>query len=516
MSAKRAEKRADNRNSIIRVVVGSVLLGIQVWWLVFMILNLEDRFPWVSILVSLIAVMAALVVYCRRMNNAAKIAWMIVIVALPILGVCLYLLMGRRGLTRRKRRLFSEVESYFLKYVSQDPAVFETLDAKSRICANEFRYILNESSMPAYTGTDVQYFSDTTEALDMQIKKLREAKRFIFMEYYAIEDLESFGRIKEVLVEQVNAGVEVRLFYDEIGSVGFLTRQFVREMQALGIDCRLFNPVVPVLNMFMNNRDHRKITVIDGEVGFTGGYNLADEYFHITEPYGYWKDTGIMLTGSAVRSLTVQFLSMWNSISWTDRAPDRYFRVKPYQAAGNAVVQPYGGTPMRHERIAEEVFMNILRGAERYAWFSSPYLVITDEFSRELTAAAKRGVDVRIVVPAIPDKKTVYAETKSFFPQMIRGNVRIYTYTPGFCHAKMCVSDDRMSIVGTINMDYRSLYHHFENAVLIYDEATASEIRKDFEEMYSVSREVTPEDEEAVRKPWRIVQAFLRLVAPLL
>ena len=509
------EKRIDDRNSIVKLIVGSVLLGLQVWWVVFMILNIENRWPFVSTLVTFISIFAALAVYCRRMNSAARIAWMIVIAALPILGLCLYLLMGRQSLTKKKRRLFGEIQSVMRTHVRQDESVMRSLEEEGLREAAIFRYVESETGLPVYRNTDIRYFGETTDALQEMLAQLRLAESFIFLEYYAIEDLESFAPVKKILSEKAAAGVEVRLLYDEIGSVGFLTQSFITRMEALGIKCRVFNPMVPFVNIFMNNRDHRKIVVIDGKVGFTGGFNLANEYFHVTQPYGYWKDSGLMLTGEAVRSLTILFLEMWGATGGYAENPERFLPVIPYEPEEKIYVQPYDGTPMRYERVAEEVYMNILRAAERYVWFSSPYLVITDEFSRELTSAAKRGVDVRIIVPGIPDKKTVYLETQSFFPQLIRAGVRIFIYQPGFCHAKMCVSDDRFSIVGTINLDYRSLYHHFENAVLMKGETVSGEIRDDFLAMFGECREVSAGDAEA-RMPWQIVQAFLRLIAPLL
>ncbi len=512
----RIEKRSDNRNSVLRIAFTAVLLALQVAWLLFMIVNLEDRWPWIGVVITYITLFVAMCIYCRDMNSAFRIAWMTLILSVPVLGLVLYVLIGRKDANRGMKKHFFEVERGMQDLLGQDMAVMEELEKKDPLLKNEFRYVWWAAGKPVYANTDVWYFPDAAEAFRVQLDALRNAKRFIFMEYYAIEDRESFGRVKQILHQKVKAGVEVRLFYDEIGSMHFLTDRFIRQMEALGVQCRVFNPVSPLLNLFMNNRDHRKIMVVDNELGFTGGYNLANEYFHITEPYGYWKDTGIMLRGDAVQSLTHQFLEMWNCMEKTDTDFLRYLVIPPYEAKGAAFVQPYSSTPLRRERVAEEVYMNILRSARRYVWFVTPYLVITDEMSREMTSAACRGIDVRILVPGIPDKKTVYMVTKSYFPQLIRGGVRIYLYTPGFCHAKMCVSDDEMSVVGTANLDYRSLYLHFENAVLVCDQAAARIIRRDFEEMLAASREVTPADMEGKPAPNQLAQAFLRFISPLL
>ena len=307
------------------------------------------------------------------------------------------------------------------------------------------------------------------KGLRAQIADLAKAEKFIFMEYHAIEDAEAWKQIQNVLEERVRAGVEVRVFYDDMGSIGFINTDFIKKLNAVGIQCRVFNPFAPGLNVFLNNRDHRKITVIDGKIGFTGGYNLANEYFNITLPYGTWKDTGIRLEGDAVRSLTVTFLEMWNAVSDKDRNDTDFSLYLPeceYHAKQNGFIQPYADSPLDDEQVGEEVYISMANKAEKYCWFITPYLIITDEMTHALTLAAKRGVDVRIITPGIPDKKMVYSVTRSFYNSLVRNGVRIYEWTPGFCHAKMSVADDCMATCGTINLDYRSLYHHFENRML--------------------------------------------------
>jgi cardiolipin synthetase len=271
----------------------------------------------------------------------------------------------------------------------------------------------------------------------------------------------------------------------------------------------------PFLNIFMNNRDHRKITVIDGKVGFTGGYNLAEEYFNRTHPYGYWKDTGIMLTGDAVRNLTVMFLEMWNAVRKTDMDYDKYLPKVEYTAKEQGFVQPYADSPLDHETTGENVYMNLIKNAKHEIFFTTPYLIITDEMSRELRMAARRGVDVRIVTPGIPDKKMVYQMTRSYYSELARNGVRIYEYTPGFIHAKQCVCDGESATVGTINMDYRSLYLHFENGVLMYHYDAVAEIRKDFEDIFAASTEVTEKYNGRKSVPARMGRGVLRLFSPL-
>ena len=380
-------------------------------------------------------------------------------------------------------------------------------------------YIQRNSQYPIYQNTDIVYFDEAVKGLEAQLKDLEKAQKFIFMEYHAIEDAEAWHKIQDVLEERVKAGVEVRVFYDDMGSIGFINTDFVKKMEAIGIHCRVFNPFMPGLNLFLNNRDHRKITVIDGKVGFTGGYNLANEYFNYTHPYGQWKDTGIRLEGDAVQSLTVTFLEMWNAVSDKDANDSdfsKYLFHYDYAAQQTGFVQPYADSPMDNEQVGEEVYISMINKAEKYCWFMTPYLIITDEMTHALCLAAKRGVDVRIITPGIPDKKFIYNITRSFYHGLVKHGVRVYEWTPGFCHAKMSVADDCMATCGTINLDYRSLYHHFENGCFMADCQAVVEIKNDLIRTMGECRDVTDQYQTGRSAYLRLGQLFMRLFAGLL
>ena len=335
------------------------------------------------------------------------------------------------------------------------------------------------------------------------------------MEYFIIEDGSAFRELQEILVRKAEEGVEVRLLYDDFGSVGYVNLKFARRLNAKGIRCRIFNPAVPIVNLFMNHRDHRKITVIDGKIGYTGGYNLADEYFDRTHPYGQWKDTGVRLEGEAVRSLTATFLELWHVTTREQEEYGCYLDIC-CRISGDGVVLPFGDNPMEQERIAENVYLNLAASAKQTLWFMTPYLIISDEMTRALGLAARRGVDVRIVVPGIPDKKTVYQVTRSYFGSLASQGVRIFSYTPGFCHGKMCICDGELASIGTSNLDYRSLYHHFENNVLLYRCEAVGQIAEDFEKIFTQCRELTEEYHSDKGGFLRIWQCLLRLFAPLM
>ena len=511
----RTEAKAAVKNSIGRLMFAALGFVIQVVWIIMLCLKLNDYSAAISLGSSVLALCVAFYIYGKDMNAGFKLPWIIAILAFPVLGLCLYFLFGRPGATKHMRQHFEKIDADLEVSLVMDENVLKNLEATDFAVANQARYLWKCAGYPAWQNTDVEFHKTAEEGLEAQKRELRKAKKFIFMEYHAIEESSAFLELKEILVQKAKEGVEVRVFYDDVGSFVFINKDFIKRMEAVGIQCRVFNPMHPFLNIFMNNRDHRKITVIDGKVGFTGGYNLAEEYFNRTHPYGYWKDTGIMLTGDAVRNLTVMFLEMWNAVRKTDMDYDKYLPKVEYTAKEQGFVQPYADSPLDHETTGENVYMNLIKNAKHEIFFTTPYLIITDEMSRELRMAARRGVDVRIVTPGIPDKKMVYQMTRSYYSELARNGVRIYEYTPGFIHAKQCVCDGESATVGTINMDYRSLYLHFENGVLMYHYDAVAEIRKDFEDIFAASTEVTEKYNGRKSVPARMGRGVLRLFSPL-
>lgn len=517
MGNMRTEKKTSIKNSAGRLLFVILFVLAQLGWLAFLLVWMSVYSFAITLVSSLIAFIISIKLYANRMNAAMKMPWIIVIMTFPILGVSLYFLFGRSIVTKGMKRRFSDIEDAVYGRLVQDQTVLSELEQKDLGVANQFRY-LSRQEFPVYKNTKLWYYEDGITGFNAQLEELSKAEKFIFMEYHAIEHAISFEKLEAVLIERAKAGVEVRIFYDDLGSIFFLNKDFIKAMRAQGIQCRVFNPLKVIVNMFMNNRDHRKITVIDNRVGFTGGYNLADEYFNITHPYGYWKDTGIKMEGDAVRSLTAMFLSMWNAIENTDEDYDKYLNVSIAAQSGAEVqyVQPYADNPLGGERIGENVYLNILKNAKRYCYIMTPYLIITDEMNRELCLAAKRGVDIRLITPGIPDKKMVYSMTRSYYAPLVENGVRIYEYTPGFCHGKQWVCDDEISVVGTINMDFRSLYLHFENAVLMYGKSMAAAVKADMEKNFLESNEVTHKYSGEQPKALKFEQCLLRMMSPLL
>ncbi len=505
------------KNSVGRAAFVFFAVLSQVIWILVLVLRLNIYSTVISLVTTILTLVVVLWLYNTKMPMGFKLPWIMMILAFPVLGLALYVLLGRSDITKGMRLRLEKIDAKLECWLKQDESILDYLGTKDRSAANQMNYISKYAKYPVYANTDVKFYKDASDGFEEQLIELKKAEKFIFIEYHAIEDAISFGRMKRVLAEKVKQGVDVRVLYDDVGSIGFIDSVFVKRLENIGIKCRVFNPLVPVVNMIMNNRDHRKITVIDGKVGFTGGYNLADKYFNLEHPYGHWKDTGVKLTGDAVRSLTVTFLELWAAMSKEEMEDvSRFFPETSYEASEKCLVQPYADSPLDEELVGENVYMNIVKMAKDYVYFTTPYLIISDELQRELTMAVKRGVDVRIITPGIPDKKAVFEVTRSNYAPLVNAGVRIYEYTPGFIHAKECICDDKLAATGTINLDYRSLYLHFENGVLLYGCKAILDMKEDYMDTLTKCAEVTEDYKKS--PPARIVvwRSLLRLFAPLL
>ena len=505
-------RKRSSGNSIFRVVIVALSFLMQIGWLLGQILLWNRYSGYILFLTYLIAAAAVLHIHSRQRNAAYKLPWIMLIMAVPILGLSLYLIAQGSVSHRSIRRRMEKMERITSAHLPENGQNLEKLEDRDPAAANLSRYLRHHGGSPLYSGTHTRYYGETLDALEDLKRDLNGAESFIFMEYFILQEGEAFGQLREILERKAAQGVEVRLMYDDLGSIGTSSWRYAAQLCKCGIQCRAFNPAVPVLSLFLNNRDHRKITVIDGKIGYTGGYNLADEYFHYTSPYGHWKDTGVRLEGPAVRSLTAQFLQMWNVNLRTEEEVAHYLQPQECVRAPG-FVQPFGDDPLKSERVTENVLLTLIGAAKKRIWFMTPYLMITDQLSRGLELAAKRGVDVRILVPGIPDKRIVRTLNTSYFPGLLECGVRIFTYDPGFCHGKVCVCDGETACIGTSNLDYRSLYLHFENNVMLYRCEAVSQAEADLEALFESCTEIQMTQPAALKRLW---QSVLRLFAPLL
>ena len=449
-------------------------------------------------------------------DPSAKITWLLVILLLPAVGAPLYCYtrsnLGMRMLKKRLNYLVETTENS----IPQNEAVLESLRKESPGSAALAHYMHRTGCYPVYDHTEVKYYPLGEDKWADLLEALQQAEHFIFLEYFIIDEGLMWGRVLEILAEKAKAGVDVRVMYDGTCEFSTLPHDYPKRLQALGIRCKMFAPMTPFVSTHYNYRDHRKIAVIDGHTAFTGGVNLADEYINRRPRFGHWKDTAIRLRGEAVPSFTLMFLQMWG-VDEKELEIDR-FLAYPTQAPAEArgYVLPYGDCPLDNDKVGERVYMDILNRAERYVYIMSPYLILDGEMETALKFAAERGVDVRLVLPGIPDKKMPWALAKTHYSTLLASGVKIYEYSPGFVHAKVFVADDKEAVVGTINLDYRSLYHHFECAAFLYDTPCIPDIRADVEATMARSALVEKDFMEHEKLGVKLTGFLMKAIAPLL
>ena len=496
-----------------------VLVLLQIALVLAIAFALDHYFPYFYIVLTLVSVLAVLTLLDEdKVNPVYKIMWLIIILLLPPTGTLFYLFWGHRNTQNQHAKRLEYITDRCTRSIPQDPEALKRLRIQDKNLYRSAMYLSQNAAAPLYADTQSEYYAWGQDFFVRFLDELKKAKKFIFMEYFIIKPGYMWDTTLEILKQKAAEGVDVRLLFDAFGSMFTLPEDYDKTMREAGIKCYPFSP--PRLSdhisdyTMLNHRDHRKITVIDGNVGFTGGLNFSDEYINRKKRFGVWKDTGLMLKGSGVHSLTALFLEIWDFTTGSISDPMDFAPTLRYSSDG--FVQSYGDSPLDEENVAENAYFNVLQQATNYVYIATPYLVVDNEMITTLTLIAKSGVDVRIITPGIPDKWYVYWVTQSYYRVLLEAGVRIYEYTPGFIHAKMYVSDDKTAIVGSANMDYRSLFLHFENCCAFYGGQMVQDVLSDLKECMSVSHEVTLEETKRTPLPKRIAQVILRLFAPLL
>uniref|UniRef100_UPI0040277CCF cardiolipin synthase n=1 Tax=Gemmiger formicilis TaxID=745368 RepID=UPI0040277CCF len=488
-----------------------VSLIVQILFLFAAFYKLEGFLPYFWGGNTLLSAAVVLFLFGNDDNPTIKLTWFFILAVLPVFGLILYVYiktdLGHRLMIRRYNDILSQTEHFA---PSESACSKEELPEELQSLAS----YLNSCGFPCYQNTQAQYFPLGDDAFAVMCDELQKAEHFIFLEYFIVREGYMWGRILEILKEKVNAGVEVRVLYDGTCAVALLPYSYPEKLEKLGIACKMFAPLRPFVSTHYNYRDHRKIMVIDGQIAFTGGVNLADEYINKIVRFGYWKDSGVRLDGPGAASLANIFLTFWKA-KYPDEDLDAGCDLPAaVPVETDCLVQPFADTPVDREAVAKNVYLELINQAQKRLYICTPYLILDNDLLSCLRLAAKRGVDVRIYTPGVPDKPTIYQLTRSYFPHLLRAGVKIYSYTPGFLHAKTWLVDDRIAAVGTVNLDYRSLYLHFENSVLLYGGAVLDDVRRDLAEIEKESAAVTLAD---CRTGFfgTLYSAVLRLVAPL-
>ncbi|MDO4311947.1 MAG: cardiolipin synthase [Eubacteriales bacterium] len=519
MDSKNLKKAKKGLFRIIFSRTGLILLMILLQLGIFAVMTswIQQYTIYINAAFTVLGVIVLIYIINSEGNPAFKMMWMLCVMAFPAVGTLFYIYVktqvGTRWIGKRLENLKLEESPYML----QSEEVIEELRESKPATANLSYFLSSHLRFPTYRNTEVTYFPLGEDKFEALVRELKQAKHYIFMEYFIVAEGRVWDTVLRILKEKADEGVEVRFLYDGMNAISNFPYNYYKEIQKLGIKCKMSNPIIPFLSTTQNCRDHRKICVIDGRVAFTGGINLADEYINELERFGHWKDTAVMLEGEAVQSLTMLFLEMWNLDERDTGDYRKYLTPKKTPVRGElGYVLPYGDHPYDNENVGEEVYFHILNHAKKYVHIMTPYLILDSEMITTLTRAAKSGIEVVIIMPHIPDKWYAFAVAQTFYKELIQAGVQIYEYTPGFVHAKVFVSDDDTATVGTINLDYRSLYLHFECGVFIYNNPVVNSIEKDFQDTLKKCHKMSLAEVQNRSVTVKVVGQVLRLFAPLM
>lgn len=494
-----------------RFVINSILILLQIIGVIYLFVELSNYFVYVHITILVISYIILLFLISNKENPQLKIPWMIFVLVFPIPGVISYLLYSNQTLSKKVTKKLKRIEQEILPFLDT-----KELELPKDI-QSQTTYIANTSKFKPTMNNDVKYFSSGEMMYESILKDLKQAKEFIFLEFFILYKGSMLEKIVSILKQKVDEGLDVRVIYDDIGSIKHLPSNYDKYLNKLGIKCVKFYPFVPIMSTIHNNRDHRKAIIIDGVIAYTGGINISDEYINKTSPFGYWKDNGIKVMGEGVKNFTGLFLMTWNCF-YKKEDTDYSIFFKDTDILSDVVTLQFGDgpSPMYDDFIGENVYLNIINRSTKYLYITTPYLIVDYSITNALKNAAKRGVDVRIVVPHIPDKKPVFWITQSSYLDLIESGVKIYEYTPGFIHSKCILSDGDLAIVGTINFDYRSLVHHFECACLLYKVNCYNDILNDYHNIISESHLVTKKEARKVNRGRKLIVSVIQFFSPLL
>ena len=498
--------------AIVLIAAQIILIGMAVW-------ALYTNFYYFYFVFLVISIVAVIWIISKSDNPSYKIAWIILILIFPVFGGLFYVLFGNHRIPIKRKRQRAEIEKHLAPYVPHNTWELAQLRHEDDAGYRQANYLARKGRAPVCLSTETDFQTPGEVHFERLIEELEKAQRYIFMEYFIVQKGVLLDKVLEILERKAAEGVEVRFMYDDMGSISTVPSSFAKQLRARGLKAVKFNPMTPPIHAFQNNRDHRKITVIDGIVAFTGGVNLADEYVNLKERFGYWKDSALMLKGDAVWPILLTFLENWDMAAKVEKEDmTRYFpdpeEVARYHEDGYVV--PYEDDPLDYETVGENVYRNLIDKATEYVFIETPYFIVDNEMITSIELAAKAGVDVRIIVPHIPDKHIVFLLTQAHYPQLIQAGAHVYEYTPGFIHTKACVADNLYASVGTVNFDYRSFYLHFECGVWMYRSKAVHQVRNDFLETLSYCQEITAEQMAERSAFKRLLQAIFRVFAPLL
>lgn len=502
----------------LRMIIVGLLIVIQVVFLSVVIYNFSSSYVYINFLFLLLSYLMGLVIMAKDILPEFKLSWMILFFVVPLFGGLFYLIFGTKLFSKKFIATIEDAENSTKHVLDFRRDIEEELRQKDEHIYKQSVYLKKYAYAPLYKNTQTTYLSPGEEKFEALKNELRKAEHYIFLEYFIVEQGVMWDEILDILIAKVREGVDVRMLYDDVGSLNTLPPNYNLELEKLGIQCKVFNPFKASMSIIVNHRDHRKIVVIDGHTAFTGGINLADEYINQKERFGHWKDSSIMIKGEAVWSFTVMFLQFWDP---NELKANTHERLKPtyYEHAlseSDGFVQPYSDSPVDDEPVGERVYLNLINNAKKNIYIYSPYFIVDQVLIEALCLASKNGVDVYLILPHIPDKKTAFVLTRSDYKILIKAGVKVYEYTPGFLHSKAVICDGEVGAIGTVNFDYRSFYHHFECGIWMYQSLALKQLQQDIDKTLSESQLMTMDFVKSEPLHIRAIRAVIKVFAPLM
>lgn len=497
-----------------RIIISALLILFQLLFIFDVVYDFSDRSTTAYTFSLVLGILTVVFIMNRRGNPDHKTAWVFFILIFPIFGISVFLLWGGGRVAPHIKKRMRFCEARYLRYLKDNSDVRDRLMYYDITHSRQADYLTGESGYPLYDKTYTEYFSSGESLLPKLLEELAKARKYIFIEFFILAEGRMWEEIHSILKRKVEEGVEVKIIFDDFGSIKRQHKGFVNKLRNEGISVCIFNPINPIMNIFMNNRNHRKIVVIDGEVAITGGINIGDEYINEFERFGYWVDSAVMLKGDAVKSFVAMFCCMWDFVTGKRLGIKNYFSDAPYKDDGFVI--PYSDSPLNDKNPAEGIYMQILGTAQKYVYITTPYLIIDNSMKSHLQMTAKAGIDVRIITPAIPDKKYAHLATRYNYLELLEAGVKIYEFTPGFVHSKLFISDDKIATVGSVNMDYRSFIFHFECGAWICDSSTVTDVKEHFLNIMDKSKQITLEEWKKRSFFSRLKQSVMHIFAPFM
>lgn len=496
------------------IVFSAISLLLQIAFLIMLSVGILQDHRYLFAIAEVFAIITVVYLVSRRGNPSYKIAWIVFILVIPIFGILVFMLIGGGRVFPHLKKRMNKCERKYKSQLGIDEEIYDNLRYYDNQHSRQADYLTRESGYPLYKNSSVEFLAPGEEFLPRFLEELQKAQKYIFIEFFIVAEGEMWSSVQQILEQKVKEGVEVKLLFDDFGSIKRQKRSFIKRLRRRGIEVAVFNKIRPSFDIFMNNRNHRKIVVIDGKIAVTGGLNLADEYINRLERFGYWMDCAVMIKGDAVKSFLAMFCSTWEFT--TGKPINMEEHISQETALAKGFVLPYGDGPLDDKNPAEGIYMQILNTAQRYVYITTPYLILDNSMTDILKLTAKAGIDVKIITPHIPDKWYVHPVTQYNYYELLEAGVRIFEYTPGFIHSKIFVSDDRVATVGTVNMDYRSFVFHFECGAWICGSETVDDIKNHYEHLLLQSKEITLKDWN--KTPWytKLKRAILHLFAPFM